>query len=656
MKTIISALAAASLVGSAQAVCGLEAGQSGFPCLEAGSPYCAVSGEGTAISNPTMTHEVQVTFNKPVAIIANRALQIVTRDANGVLAVDPTITSSTTDDFRTYTFVLSSLKNGYSYSVSTLESVAYPCQESMDAGAGYKCSLPNPIAGVVPGGNRASLSTYKFVFTNDPLVGVITKTGAGLGDERDVVRFSIEWNRPAFPAGDLLEDTGGILAVDKDYNPLGGGSPRLKLRDVTYGTTTWSFSVQGSNGNRIIISLPTDGEAAYDARGVANNPTTKTLTVYVEYTQDCSIAIEWAEWQNHCTVDNCAGNEGTTYDQGKVRSVSPGGIVKVPAMYGGAACPDYVEVEFAPCTCPLNRDQCKDRCDGLSADETCSCAPACHDSPKGCCADVFESCPANLPECASPDPVTWTYPADSVECQEHARASDSSILCYCDQWCVAEGNCCKNYEQGCFEGLCQRKAIGNFCADDYVKDKYQGCQCDPQCISIGDCCRDFTSVCGGEPLCANPGNCNKMMGSSMDSWCMCDHECLEMRDCCRDYESKCEVQATCQYRKLVNGVEESGHRQPTRKETFDQKTSLDGNYPTDILAGINKNANYADNHLTSPIDKYIWYPVAVDEIPAYGCGSVRFTYNHAWCSCDDQCLFWKDCCPDYVARCVNTNW
>lgn len=632
------------------------------------SPQCFASVDTVVVKTADAKTEVEVWFETPVMVWDKP--QIIAYDSSGILKASPTIHDGRTMDNEEWFFDVEGLMDGYSYKVTFPTNQAHPCIQSEDF-AGICQTRIFLDTGVeaspgTPGGNQ-KCGEARFVYNVGPVVGVITQSAVGVGI--DVIRFDINWNREVHEIYDD-DDELGIMAVDKNGNTL-------EIRDITFvSRKKWSFSVIGANGNEIQVSLP-EGAVAVDGSGAPNAESVDTLTVPIRYLQDCVAVYKWGEPIDLCKINdgaNCIGNGGKVYVDG-IRQ-SPTQVSLVAALFGGESCPAQQQDRVKPCTCPYpGLDQCGaidpvtkrgSKCgtvSGGTAEEPCSCESNCLTSPNGCCFEMLAACPAfsdtpqDLPSCASPS-VSFTYPAGSVQCMETARASDGNVLCYCDQWCKEEGNCCKDFDENCFEGLCQKKALGQFCNAEYEIGQYTGCQCDRDCLAIGDCCRDFTTFCGGQPLCASPGNCNKMMGSSTGSWCMCDHECLSKGDCCTDYEAKCEVQATCQYYEISDSGVKNARSQPSRRTTFQTAYAGVSNYYVgpDPQGNSQLNTNFETERLLGQkTQKYTWTPIAA-HIPAFGCGSVRFVDNNSWCSCDDECTYWGDCCNDYTSRCLLTRW
>jgi len=623
--------------------------------------------KGNTVTSPDGTFDIGVGFGEPVRLVPNvPMLTIEVRDPQGLLQPSPEVgTIRTLEDYSQFSVLLLGLLDGYRYTINVASNVGYPCNfvpssvsttgqytpaDCIDS-SGYNIYLN----GATPGGNAGSVNTVEFIYVAGPLEGTISMVQDAVTDKPNHVRFQIDWNRQARPAMNEFGKPSGVVAVNR-------AGDALVVQDFIFGDLKWSFTVVGMNGDDVIVSLSDSQIAAFDIRGDANAASATGYSHSLRYSQDCKrvFVVDDTLTINYCNVakfpENCQeqGDNGAAfvYLQG-IMKVAKNSADSVEAMFGGAPCPDngFESIVYEPCTCPRQDEVgvCEGRCDESNADVAegeCSCGADCYEF-NNCCADVRYNCNANLPSCGSPN-EDFVYPENSVQCGENAKDSNGRVLCYCDQWCTSDDSCCSNYEDGCFQGLCAMKAVGGntFCTADYVQDQYIGCQCDKDCLAAGDCCRDFTVVCGGEPLCGAPANCNKMLGSSTGNWCMCDHACLEMKDCCRDYEQQCEVQATCTYRKKENGVEMTA-TQPTRRETFeDFGYSFDASQLTE---------NWLDRYKSERVGKYLWTPQKF-HLPAFGCGSVRFTSNDAWCSCDDECQYWQDCCKDYEQLCFNTGW
>ena len=68
--------------------------------------------------------------------------------------------------------------------------------------------------------------------------------------------------------------------------------------------------------------------------------------------------------------------------------------------------------------------------------------------------------------------------------------------CFCDDLCVQNYNCCKDYQLWCDE---EPPTCEGFCG----KQSPGGCFCDDQCAEFNDCCEDYELWCEEEPLCGN---------------------------------------------------------------------------------------------------------------------------------------------------------
>jgi len=64
--------------------------------------------------------------------------------------------------------------------------------------------------------------------------------------------------------------------------------------------------------------------------------------------------------------------------------------------------------------------------------------------------------------------------------------------------------------------------------------EYAGkCYCDEYCLGYGDCCKDYLKQCHFYmPSCRN--NCGEKV-----EYCYCDEDCSYYNDCCRDIEEFC---------------------------------------------------------------------------------------------------------------------
>lgn len=123
-------------------------------------------------------------------------------------------------------------------------------------------------------------------------------------------------------------------------------------------------------------------------------------------------------------------------------------------------------------------------------------------------------------------------PAASCEGFCGGQAPDG---CWCDQACVANGDCCEDACEACdigcppdpdsCEGHCDDQAPG-------------GCYCDDACQDFGDCCEDVCDACDiGCPL--DPDSCEGNCDEQAPGGCYCDADCVGFGDCCDDFADFC---------------------------------------------------------------------------------------------------------------------
>ncbi len=81
-------------------------------------------------------------------------------------------------------------------------------------------------------------------------------------------------------------------------------------------------------------------------------------------------------------------------------------------------------------------------------------------------------------------------------------------------------------------GTCMAPKLAGTCAGSCGAKSKDGCYCDNFCLTSGDCCKDFAATCSGtcDGACGGPGKVGV---------CWCDTLCSTKGDCCLDKGSKC---------------------------------------------------------------------------------------------------------------------
>jgi hypothetical protein len=176
-------------------------------------------------------------------------------------------------------------------------------------------------------------------------------------------------------------------------------------------------------------------------------------------------------------------------------------------------------------------------------------------TPAGCycdagCVEYGDCCPDQAAVCGGGDQGAEDPPGGAATCAGHCGSADgrpdgNGGLCYCDELCVGNGDCCGDHAQQCGGngGGGNDGAVGS-CVNHCGAEGSQGdgCYCDAQCEVQGDCCPDYAAACGANggggnvgPSCA--GHCHSEI--PVDG-CYCDAQCLEQGDCCPDYGTVCQ--------------------------------------------------------------------------------------------------------------------
>lgn len=533
-------------------------------------PRVVVSTSSSVVSESNV--DVKILFDQPVTALTNQGFAISATDLATGASVTGTAVVSDATDFQHYTLSFSGLQDNAEYTVSVRDSATRQCTRDSTGCTAATGAAGNVASNVLRFRVFASAVRATFAQTNQ-----IVNSGP-------VSRHSLRFNRQVYPNFSDGHPSAFIVAT----NDATGES--LRVRDLTFGQTSWTFSVAADTNTRVTVSV-LQGAAADLAGNV--NAASNQVSVQYAYPQNCEYEQMASPWSAcTCFTGSATGTRSRTI----TTSISK------EAFFGGAACSNAMlqpRSQSGTCTCaPAN--QCAGRCDGQSADGTCSCSAFCY-LTGSCCSDLPQSCPQNLPECFAPEYDGYLPPAQDtetgvVECGYNALDITGAPMCYCDAYCEFEGTCCKNFSPNCNTGLCQKMnnveapplLTGNvkpaFCSEEYTKGRYPGCQCDKDCINFGDCCKDFAMYCEIEDLCGREANCGKQM-----SKCYCDHHCTDLGDCCGDYTDVCPPHSCAE-------------------------------------------------------------PVG----PGTGCGSVARVDNFRFCSCDAECASFGDCCPDAVALCSST--
>lgn len=164
---------------------------------------------------------------------------------------------------------------------------------------------------------------------------------------------------------------------------------------------------------------------------------------------------------------------------------------------------------------------------GQFAGGFCSCESACVEDGS-CCPDFPEMCPAWVDQ--SIIPVKPEVKDGSC----FGKCGVGSGECWCDYQCVANGDCCDDYEGMCGATFGLIVWTGNGSCHKKCGGAGFDCWCDETCVHAGDCCDDYLDKCkaGKEGSCE--GSCGGFGGG-----CWCDAKCKQMGDCCDDQAAVC---------------------------------------------------------------------------------------------------------------------
>jgi len=484
--------------------------------LAVGGPSVIVSGRQTSVLNVNEA-TVHFTFSKCVTGLVGSAFSFSARNTvNGAtVGIDSrSIGPARSNDFQDYSVALTNLQDNVEYTVTLRDGAAFECTKARD---GASCTRETGAL------SSTASDPYSFtIVTSAVSAGISSDSARTITDGNGDVKFSVTFSRDVVPNG--VNTRGFFEAVDQ-------ANRALPIRDITYGTRTWTFTVAGTNNARIVVNLLAG--AAMDFGGNASgNSSPRNLSRQLAFRQDCDFTETTGAWST------CSNGQQS-------RSVTT--VVVTPALFGGAACPPSTSTETRSCTGSGPQGivsgfaTCAGNC-GAQDNGGCGCDDACI-FRGDCCPDVAQVCRSfAMPSCAT-----------QVNCGGVITDIEGGDLCSCDASCTRAGNCCPNFQAGCEGLLCALKYdIGSgrqpaWCTRSYDEavDANKQCTCDAECMENGDCCADFAGTCAVQTTCSRSFNCGYAFLVSADYGCACDHSCIAAGDCCADYNDVCEVQATC---------------------------------------------------------------------------------------------------------------
>lgn len=156
-----------------------------------------------------------------------------------------------------------------------------------------------------------------------------------------------------------------------------------------------------------------------------------------------------------------------------------------------------------------------------------------------CCEDFLQQCDA--------DPCVLCIllaPTAQSSCQ--GLCGQIGNGCSCETACVETNTCCSDFQSVCPAWVDKTlvsppSALKVGSCFSQCEKKSGTCFCDYQCIANHDCCSDYQSVCGTRSSSVQiqgAGSCYKKCGGGgLDCWC--DSTCEISGDCCHDYVKHC---------------------------------------------------------------------------------------------------------------------
>eukprot|EP01062_Namystynia_karyoxenos_P058336 TRINITY_DN49899_c0_g1_i1.p1 TRINITY_DN49899_c0_g1~~TRINITY_DN49899_c0_g1_i1.p1 ORF type:complete len:714 (+),score=211.03 TRINITY_DN49899_c0_g1_i1:87-2144(+) len=224
--------------------------------------------------------------------------------------------------------------------------------------------------------------------------------------------------------------------------------------------------------------------------------------------------------------------------------------------------------------------------------------------------DAFNQAPGDHPACA--------LVSCASQCGRVRPSADDLCECACDQGCLEEGDCCKDYVDACANatgnasaGACSCKGR---CGDTFVAPC--GCSCDESCYDFGECCDDFDSACWGTgPAAGSPGKWWDPVDERQT--CSCEGQCGREHSSCA-----CYCDAVC--RRCAESPGNEGWLE----------------------------AGCEDCCIAPGKDASAVCPIAEADLSnctcSGWCGDVA-ACGH--CMCDDACTARGDCCPGWADDC-----
>ncbi|XP_067909385.1 uncharacterized protein [Heterodontus francisci] len=271
----------------------------------------------------------------------------------------------------------------------------------------------------------------------------------------------------------------------------------------------------------------------------------------------------------------------------------------------------------APETPSTGYGSCRYNCGGHSSG--CSCDYSCQYNGN-CCSDFCYYCSyINYGYCSgysteAPETPSTGYGSCRYNCGGHSSG------CSCDYSCQYNGNCCSDFCYYCSYinyGYCSAYSTEapETPSTGYGSCRYNcgghssGCSCDYSCQYNGNCCSDFCYYCSyinygycsaysteaPETPSTGYGSCRYNCGGH-SSGCSCEYNCPYYGNCCPDF---------CDHCSYIN-------------------------------------YEYCSSFTTSP---------AAHGSCRYNCGG-----HSSGCSCDYNCYYYGNCCPDFCDHCPYINY
>lgn len=474
-----------------------------------------VSAFSVTISNTKETSTVAAsstvltfTFHEPVSDFDSDSVDV--SPAGTTLGEAQRVVAAGEDfTYQRWTVQISDMANAEEYTVSVPAGVSTEC--TVDGG---DCT-----SAVGAETNEAS-AEFVFDVAFLPMSPVLERVGPetvteGGYDAREV-KFTLTFPKKVFvgPGGEH-----GIWAEDEDENPL-------DVVVTSHGETVWEYYVIGENAHSIKTGAKAGG--AMNSKGLATAVSTpEEIGAILKIKTDCISRPGWSAWSS--CVDGKQTHTNTP-------------VVVVPAYFGGFDCDltpvtpdarDCEELDESVSCAARGADACSTFTEGQECDCTADCVS--HKNGVGCCPDVNTVCNVGC---------------GAGGCDVLVVDYEKKVICTCDYQCNAFGDCCSDFNEVCSTQLCgyhlitQKFSHDEMCSAGFVDETPNvkgACFCDQSCMAWGDCCDDYFRVCNEQSSCKADDDAPTKWAKCGKTYqdCGCDILCPYYNDCCVDYGVTC---------------------------------------------------------------------------------------------------------------------